>query len=169
MIAKPVEIRRLNRKNIQYSVRLARPSNTAYFFKTSRYHCISISFVAAPGEPQQGDSQARPPFGFRPSRLYPPGRAGRKEIPPGELVHLAKEEGPIHIDLATKRLRQAWNLSRAGDRVREAVDWAAFVCAKLGELRRQGDFLCQRVQASLDDLREQGACVKRGGAIALRA
>jgi hypothetical protein len=162
--------------------------------------------------------------------------AGQKELQ-RLLVHLAKEEGPIHIDLATKRLRQAWNLSRAGDRVREAVDSAAFVCAKLGELRRQGDFLWpkdkvkmavrvpdpkdsatareieqiseeelqaglrllltqggamdseailaqtarlfgfgklgdtirQRVQASLDDLREQGACVERGGAIALRA
>jgi hypothetical protein len=153
------------------------------------------------------------------------------------LVHLTKEEGPIHIDLAIKRLKQAWNLSRAGDKVREAVESAAFVGAKLGELRRQGEFLWpkgtarvavrvpdpgepatsreieqisdeelqaglrlllthggamdsdailsqaahlfgfaklgdnirQRLQTSLDALREQGACVDRGGAIALQS
>jgi hypothetical protein len=152
------------------------------------------------------------------------------------LVHLTKEEGPIHMDVAVKRLKQAWNVSRAGDKVREAVDSAAFVCDKLGELRRLGDFLWpkgtvkvavrvpdphdpgtardieqisdeelqaglrllltqggamdseailsqtarlfgfaklgdnirQRVQASVESLRAQGACVERGGAIALQ-
>jgi very-short-patch-repair endonuclease len=57
------------------------------------------------------------------------------------LVQLAREEGPIHLDVAIKRLRQAWNLSRAGDRVRGAVDDAASAAAKRGELQRKGDFL----------------------------
>src|SRR5262249_375251 len=48
------------------------------------------------------------------------------------VAQLAREEGPIHIDLAIKRLRQAWNLSRAGDRVRGAVDEAAAECVKRG-------------------------------------
>lgn len=36
---------RLKRKNIQYSLRRARPSNTAYFFNTSRYQFISSPFL----------------------------------------------------------------------------------------------------------------------------
>jgi hypothetical protein len=68
------------------------------------------------------------------------GPSGHKELQ-RLLVHLTKEEGPIHMDLAVKRLKQAWNLNRAGEQVREAVESAAFVCDKLGELRRQGDFL----------------------------
>jgi len=38
-------------------------------------------------------------------------------------------------------LRQAWNLSRAGDKVRAAVDSAAAACEQRGELRRRGEFL----------------------------
>jgi very-short-patch-repair endonuclease len=152
------------------------------------------------------------------------------------VVQLAREEGPIHIDVAIKRLRHAWNLSRAGDRVRGAVDDAAAAAAKRGELQRKGDFLSatgtpkvvvrvpdpknadtiraiehisdeelqaglrlllsqggamdgdailsqtarlfgfgklgdnikERVQACVAALQEQGACVDRGGAIALQ-
>ena len=35
----------LNKTNIQYSVLLARPSNTAYFFNTARYHFMFSPFL----------------------------------------------------------------------------------------------------------------------------
>jgi very-short-patch-repair endonuclease len=57
------------------------------------------------------------------------------------VTQLAREEGPIHLDLAIKRLRQAWNLSRAGDKVREAVEGAAAAAEKRGDLQRKGEFL----------------------------
>src|SRR5439155_19543140 len=57
------------------------------------------------------------------------------------LAVLATTEGPIHIDLAIQRLKQAWNLSRAGDKVRAAVDNAAAAGERGGELRRGGEFL----------------------------
>jgi very-short-patch-repair endonuclease len=56
-------------------------------------------------------------------------------------AQVANEEGPIHLDLATQRLRQAWKLMRAGERVREAIDRAAAEGESAGRLRRQGDFL----------------------------
>jgi hypothetical protein len=154
------------------------------------------------------------------------------------VVQLVKEEGPVHVELAIKRLKQAWNVNRAGDKVREAVDTAAAAAEQRGELRRQGEFLWPagqakvtvrvpdpnaaptagrdiehipdeelqaglrlllthggsmdadaiaaqaarlfgfakvgdtiraRVEACVAALREQGACVERGGAIALQA
>ena len=42
------EMRRLMRKNIQYSFRRARPLSTAYFFNTSRYQFMVDSFVVTP-------------------------------------------------------------------------------------------------------------------------
>jgi very-short-patch-repair endonuclease len=59
------------------------------------------------------------------------------------LTQLAREEGPIHLDLAIKRLRQAWNLQRADDKVRGAVDEAVAANGQRGELLRKGDFLWQ--------------------------
>jgi very-short-patch-repair endonuclease len=60
------------------------------------------------------------------------------------LAQLANEEGPIHIDLAVQRLRDAWKLTRAGDRVREAVEQAAVRCEQSGKLTRKGEFLWSR-------------------------
>ena len=44
-----IEMMTLNKKNIQYSLRRARPANTAYFLRTSRYQLIVASFPAAHG------------------------------------------------------------------------------------------------------------------------
>jgi hypothetical protein len=57
------------------------------------------------------------------------------------LVQLVNAEGPIHLDMAIRRLRQAWGVDRAGDRIRRAVEEATAECQRKGQLRRQGDFL----------------------------
>jgi very-short-patch-repair endonuclease len=57
------------------------------------------------------------------------------------LVELAEAEGPVHIETAVRRLRQAWKAHRAGGRMRKAIEEAATACAGKGQLRRQGDFL----------------------------
>jgi len=48
MIMSVREMMKLNRKKIQYSLRRARPLNTAYFFNTSTYQFIIISFLLRP-------------------------------------------------------------------------------------------------------------------------
>jgi very-short-patch-repair endonuclease len=57
------------------------------------------------------------------------------------LAELVRVEGPIHVELATRRLRQAWKLDRAGDRVREAVEKAIVDGETRKQLQRRGDFL----------------------------
>jgi hypothetical protein len=57
------------------------------------------------------------------------------------LAQLVDAEGPIHLETAVRRLRQAWKANRAGDRIRKAVEEAAADCEGKGQLRRQGEFL----------------------------
>jgi hypothetical protein len=57
------------------------------------------------------------------------------------LQQLVKAEGPIHIDVVVRRLRQAWGLDRAGDRVRRTVDEVLAEAESGGQLRRRGEFL----------------------------
>lgn len=66
--------------------------------------------------------------------------AARKEVVRllGEVV---KTEAPVHLDVAVRRLRQAWQNNRAGDRIRRTVEEAAAECERRGELLRQGEFL----------------------------
>src|SRR5207302_1896044 len=44
------------------------------------------------------------------------------------LAQLVATEGPVHLDVAVRRLRQAWRADRAGDRIRRAVEEAAALC-----------------------------------------
>jgi very-short-patch-repair endonuclease len=57
------------------------------------------------------------------------------------LAQLVDAEGPVHLETAVRRLRQAWKANRAGDRIRKAVEEAAADCEGKGQLRRQGEFL----------------------------
>lgn len=67
------------------------------------------------------------------------------ETPIGRLAALVEQvvkvESPIHIDEVTSRLRDAWNLGRAGSRVQSAVEDAVGVALAQGVIRREGDFL----------------------------
>ncbi|MCI0455510.1 MAG: DUF3320 domain-containing protein [Gemmataceae bacterium] len=57
------------------------------------------------------------------------------------LVQLVNSEGPIHLEVAVRRLRQAWRADRAGDRIRRSVEETVAQCEGRKELRRQGEFL----------------------------
>src|SRR5262249_11681312 len=57
------------------------------------------------------------------------------------LLQLVKAEAPIHLEVVVRRLRQAWGLDRAGDRVRRTVDEAVTEAESNRQLRRRGDFL----------------------------
>jgi very-short-patch-repair endonuclease len=57
------------------------------------------------------------------------------------LTELVKGEGPIHVELATRRLRQTWKLDRAGDRVWQTVEKVIADCEGRKQLVRRGDFL----------------------------
>jgi hypothetical protein len=50
-------------------------------------------------------------------------------------------EGPIHIELATQRLLDAWGKASAGTRIRNAVQEAISLNERRGLLMRKGDFL----------------------------
>ena len=57
------------------------------------------------------------------------------------LAEIVRQEGPIHIDLATKRVRAAWGLTRAGVRITDAMDEAIRRCTRTSLLEQRGDFL----------------------------
>lgn len=50
-------------------------------------------------------------------------------------------EGPIHVELATQRLLDAWGKASAGTRIRNAVQEAISLNERSGLLMRRGDFL----------------------------
>jgi len=57
------------------------------------------------------------------------------------LTELVKEEGPIHVQYAARRLVSAWGLGRIGSRVVDAIKEAVRLCQKGGNLRIEGKFL----------------------------
>ena len=63
----------------------------------------------------------------------------------GTLVKLLRQivdrEGPVHIEIATRRLAEAWGLHRVGSRMTEAVDEAIRYLLSDGCAVRRSDFL----------------------------
>src|SRR5262249_5246880 len=57
------------------------------------------------------------------------------------IAEVVKLEGPVHVEVATRRLRQAWKLDRANDRVWQAVEKAITDCEGRKQLQRRGEFL----------------------------
>lgn len=57
------------------------------------------------------------------------------------LREVVEAEGPVHIEVATRRLVSAWGLTRAGRRIREAVRSAFNSLKGEGKVRRIGKFL----------------------------
>jgi hypothetical protein len=57
------------------------------------------------------------------------------------LSQLVKGEGPIHVDVATRRLREVWQLSNTKDRIRRTMQEAIEASEAAKQLRRQGEFL----------------------------
>jgi very-short-patch-repair endonuclease len=57
------------------------------------------------------------------------------------LAEIVRKEGPIHIELATKRVLAAWGLTRAGERIRGVMAKAVRHCARKSWLKKCGNFL----------------------------
>lgn len=57
------------------------------------------------------------------------------------LVRVVKEEGPIHLDVATRRVASAWDIERAAHRVQEVVKFAQQAAVRERLIISRGDFL----------------------------
>jgi hypothetical protein len=64
-----------------------------------------------------------------------------REEQSGLLAEVVRQEGPMHIELATKRVLAAWGLTRAGVRIIDAMAEAVRRCARMSLLEQRGDFL----------------------------
>lgn len=65
---------------------------------------------------------------------------------------VVEAEGPVHLDEAVTRIREAWGLKRAGARIREAIEAAAELALRKGSILREGEFLTvEGREASLRD------------------
>ena len=59
-----------------------------------------------------------------------------------ELVErIVAAEGPLHVEELVVRVRGAWGLQRAGQRIQTAVEKAVAVAKNKGRIERKGDFL----------------------------
>ena len=58
-----------------------------------------------------------------------------------QLTEIVDNEGPIHVDNASRRLAQTWSLHRIGPRMSEAVDVAIRIALRSNRIARRGDFL----------------------------
>ena len=57
------------------------------------------------------------------------------------VVKLAKQEGPIHIDIVAKRLADAWDLSRVGAKIRRTVELVCEEAQHSGMIQERNGFL----------------------------
>ena len=78
---------------------------------------------------------------WRPRKMVFP----EPKVDVGELAKILNEivdvEGPIHIELATRRLANALSFQKVGSRVREAVNSSIRILIKEGKLKRVNKFL----------------------------
>ena len=82
---------------------------------------------------------------YREAVLKPETVGELHEAPTGVLVNLVKEtvavEGPIHRDEVVVRIRTAWGLQRAGNRIEAHVGNAIRIAVSSGEILQSDDFL----------------------------
>lgn len=50
-------------------------------------------------------------------------------------------EGPVHVQVAMKRVTEAFGISRCGSKIQSLMERCIFAAEQAGQLRRQGDFL----------------------------
>ena len=81
-----------------------------------------------------------------------PGAVPIPELPPsavaGWIVEIVAAESPVHLEEATRRIREAAGLGQAGAKVRAAIEAAAALAAREGRVERRGDFLYDPSQAA---------------------
>jgi len=75
--------------------------------------------------------------------IYPTGEL--HEFPIDRLAIAVKSivtiEGPVHVDDIIRRLREAWGLSRAGDRIKRVVMSAISYADSNNEVKKRRDFV----------------------------
>ena len=57
------------------------------------------------------------------------------------VVKLAKQEGPIHMDIVAKRLADAWELARVGAKIRRTVESVCYEAQDRGMIQERNGFL----------------------------
>lgn len=57
------------------------------------------------------------------------------------VAEVVRAEGPVHFDEVVRRIRTLWGLKRTGQRIARAVALGADYAARVGGVRRSGDFL----------------------------
>ena len=66
-------------------------------------------------------------------------------VPPqllGAMVEsIVKQEGPVHLDVVVTRIRDAWGVGRAGNKIRGAIEDAAALIVRSRRVRNNGGFL----------------------------
>lgn len=66
------------------------------------------------------------------------------------LAKVVADEGPIHIDEATRRIREAAGVGQAGSRIKVAIESASRVTERTKRTMRRGDFLYDPSQTSIE-------------------
>jgi very-short-patch-repair endonuclease/DNA polymerase III delta prime subunit len=71
--------------------------------------------------------------------------AGATELTPAQILpvirQVVKEESPVSVEVVTRRLSDAAGILRVTERLRQKVEEACGWAVRMGEVRRQGDFL----------------------------
>jgi len=71
------------------------------------------------------------------------------------LVRVVNQEGPIHVELATRRLMQAWGISRKGRLIEQTTNQIIEYCQQMGTIKCRGDFLWPIEEPSFPRVPEQ--------------
>lgn len=105
--------------------------------ETQRIPIASSERGKIPGTVPYNIAELRPRGRFRRDFHLPQWRQEQCRL----LVQLVREEGPVHIDYAARRIVSAWGLERTGSRIMDAIAEAVSICQERGSLRRKGSFL----------------------------
>jgi hypothetical protein len=54
---------------------------------------------------------------------------------------IVEAEGPIHMELAARRMTEAWGISRTGPRIMKRIEEVVDNCIRNGVVRKKGEFL----------------------------
>lgn len=72
------------------------------------------------------------------------------------VVEVVRSEGPVHLDEIVRRIRTLWGLKRAGQRITRAVALGTDYAARVGGVRKRGDFLWPASEAPVVVRRRTG-------------
>ena len=105
---------------------------------------IEVIERVEPAKDASNSDQARPEVAYAEASLDVPSK-DLHSLPTSLLAQLVlqvvEQEGPVHFDELTTRMRTLWGLQRAGSRVRDALDAARQSLLADGAITAEADFL----------------------------